>query len=83
MDKSPIIDAIQRKLQHNINALEKWTRKNGLTISKNKTVAMHFCPDKKNMDPVLKLYNNPIPFVKVAKFLGLIWDIKLTFVPLI
>ena len=47
MYKSPTIDAIQRKLQHTINRLEKWTLKNGFTISKNKTVAMHFCPDKK------------------------------------
>ena len=47
MYKSPTIDAIQRKLQHTINRLEEWTLKNGFTISKNKTVAMHFCPDKK------------------------------------
>ena len=67
MYKSPTIDAIQRKLQHTINRLEKWTLKNGLTISKNKTVAMHFCPDKKCMDPVLKLDNDHIQFVKEAK----------------
>ena len=47
MYKSPIIDAIQRKLQLTINRLEKWTLENGFTISKNKTIAMHFCPDKK------------------------------------
>ena len=77
----PLSDAIQRKLQHTINRLEKWTLKNGFTISKNKTVAMHFCPDKKYMDPFLKLDNDPIPFVKEAKFPGLIWDTKLTFEP--
>ena len=43
MYKSPTMDAIQRKLQHTINRLEKWTLENGFTISKNKTVAMHFC----------------------------------------
>ena len=42
---------------------------------------MHFCPDKKCMDPVLKLDNDPIQFVKEVKFLGLIWDTKLTFEP--
>ena len=47
MYKSPTIDAIQGKLQHTINRLEKsWTFKNGFTISKNKTLAMHFSPDK-------------------------------------
>ena len=45
MYKSRTIDAIQRKLQHTINRLEKCTLENGFTISKNKTVAMHFCPD--------------------------------------
>ena len=81
MYRSPTIDAIQRKLQHTIHRLEKWTLENGFTISKNMTVAMHFCPDKKCMDPVLKLDNDPIQFVKEAKFLGLIWDTKLTFEP--
>ena len=33
------------------------------------------------MDPVLKLDNDPIQFVKEAKILGLIWDTKLTFEP--
>ena len=42
---------------------------------------MHFCPDKTCMDLVLKLDNDPIQFVKEAKFLGLIWDTKLTFEP--
>ena len=79
MYKSPAIDAIQRKLQHNIKRLEEWTLKNGFTISKNKTVAMHFCPDKKCMDPVLNLDNDPIQFIKKAKFLCLIWDTKLNF----
>ena len=36
---------------------------------------------KKSMDPVLKLDNDHIQFVKEAKFLGLIWDTKLTFEP--
>ena len=33
------------------------------------------------MDPVLKFDNDHIQFVKEAKFLGLIWDTKLTFEP--
>ena len=68
MYKSPTVDAIQRKLQYTINRLEKWTLQNGFTISKNKTVAM-------------ELGGDPIQFVREAKFLGLIWDTKLTFEP--
>ena len=81
MYESPTVDAIQRKLQHTIHRLEKWTLENDFTISKNKTVAMHFCSDKKCMDHVLQLDNDSIQFVKEAKFLGLIWDTKLTFEP--
>ena len=33
------------------------------------------------MDPAFKLDNDPIQFVKEAKFFGLIWDTKLTFEP--
>ena len=40
--KSPTIDAIQTKLQHTGNRLEKWTLENCFTSSKNKTVAVHF-----------------------------------------
>ena len=72
---------LSKENYNTINKLEEWTLKNGFTISKNKTVAMHFCPDKQCMDPVLKLDNDPIQFVKEAKFLGLIWDTKLTFEP--
>ena len=42
---------------------------------------MHFCPDTKCIDSVLKLDNDPIQFLKEATFLGLIWDTKLTFEP--
>ena len=37
MYRSPTTDAIQRKLQHTINRLEKLTIENGFTISKNET----------------------------------------------
>ena len=43
MCKSPIIDAIQRQLQHTINSSEKWILKKGFAIAKNKTIVMHFC----------------------------------------
>ena len=81
MYRSPTINAIQRKLQYTINRLEKWTLQNGFTNSEKKTLAMQFCPDKKCMDPVLKLDNDPIQFVKETKFLGLIWDTRLTYEP--
>ena len=77
--RSSTIAAIERKLQMTINDIIQWTLKNGFTVSPNKTVAMHFCLKRKCYDPVLKLGNVQIEFVKEFKFLGLIWDTKLTF----
>ena len=62
--KSPIIDAIQRKLQHTINRLEKWTLKNDFTISKNRTVAMHFWSDKKMHGSCFEIGKWPYPICK-------------------
>ena len=77
--RSPSIPTIQRKLQLCINNIKDWTLKNGFTISQNKTVAMHFCNKRSCYDPELKLGSVPIQFVKEYKFLGVIWDSKLTF----
>ena len=79
--RSKSINDIERKLQLAINGLNRWTFENGFTISKNKTVAMHFCRKRQHDDPVLKLGNSQIQFVKEFKFLGLIWDCKLSFKP--
>ena len=43
---------------------------------------MHFCQLRKaHDDPVLTLYGQPIPVVEETKFLGVIFDKKLTFIP--
>jgi ribonuclease HI len=73
---------IERKLQNTIKKLEQWTYENGFKISRNKTVCMHFCQKRKiHPDPQLKLGNDNIKVVKETKFLGLIWDSKLNFIP--
>ena len=78
---SSIIE-IERQLQLSINKLEEWTLNNGFTISRPKTVAMHFCQLRgMHCDPTLFLGDQEIGFVKEAKFLGLTWDTKLTFLP--
>ena len=77
--RSSTVATIERKLQTTINNIMEWTLKNGFTVSANKTVAMHFCLKRNCYDPNLMLGNNPIEFVKEFKFLGLVWDTKLTF----
>ena len=81
--RSSTIEAIERQLQICIRKVMKWTTRNGFTISAEKTVAMHFCNCNSVFcrDPVLKLGSQDIRVVTEFKFLGLIWDPKLTFIP--
>ena len=86
MFRSKSMRTIQRKMQKCIQKVKAWTYKNGFTIAEgeDKTVGMHFCNKKGCHDPVLTLdYGNPnaipIPFKQQHKFLGLVWDTKLTF----
>ena len=73
---------IETKLQNNLNKIEKWTVENGFKFSMTKTNCVHFCQEHRlHLDPALKLYNNPIPIVDQAKFLGVIFDKKLSFIP--
>jgi hypothetical protein len=67
---------IERQLQICLNKIEKWAMENGFKFSSSKTLGMHFC-DKGGLhpDPELKLYNSE------TKFLGLLFDSKLTFLP--
>ena len=66
--------------------VKAWTFRNGFTIAdgEDKTVCMHFCNKRCCNDPHLTLnygdpHEIPIPFKENHKFLGLIWDTKLTF----
>ena len=73
---------IERHLQQCINRIEDWTLKNGFKFSKSKTQCVHFCQLRKiHDDPELYLYGSLIPVVDDFKFLGLIFDRKLSFIP--
>ena len=80
--RSKDMKTIETKLQNNINKIEKWTVENGFKFSMTRTNCVHFCQEHRlHLDPALKLYNNPIPVVDQAKFLGVIFDKKLSFIP--
>ena len=73
---------IERHLQQSINRIEDWTTNNGFKFSKSKTQCVHFCKLRRiHNDPVLYLYESPIPVVEDTKFLGVIFDRKLSFIP--
>ena len=73
---------IERHLQQCINRIEDWATNNGFKFSKSKTQCLHFCKLRRiHNDPVLYLYRSPIPVVEHSKFLGVIFDRKLSFIP--
>ena len=74
--------SIEKQLNICLDRLQKWCDTNGFKFSKKKTVCMHFCQLRKlHLDPSLFLGGEPIPVVKEHKFLGLIFDNKLNFIP--
>ena len=73
---------IKRQLQQCLNKIQKWALENGFKLSKAKTQCNHFCQLwGLHNDPVLKLDGVEIPVIDQYKFLGVIFDRKLSFIP--
>ena len=73
---------MERQLQRNLNKIENWATSNGFKFSKSKTQGVPFCQlCKQHDDPVLHLYGSPIPVVEESKFLGILFDRKLSSIP--
>ena len=78
--RSKHMQAIERQLHLHLNRIEDWADNNGFKFSKS--ICVHFCRRRGlHPDPYLVLYNKPIPVKKETKFLGILLDSKLTFVP--
>ncbi len=72
---------IERKLQVALNRISQWAATRGLRFSASKTVAMHFCRLRSvHPGPDLYLYDRRISCVEETRFLGLIFDSRLTWV---
>ena len=78
--RSKDMRCLERQLQFCLNKIQRWADENGFRFSKSKSVCMHFCHKHiPHPDPELKIYDSVIPVVEETKFLGLIFDRKLTF----
>ena len=76
------INVAERQLQLTINRVHRWATDNGLTFSASKTKCVHFCRLRTfHPDPVLTMGGNTLPFEDSARFLGLLFDRKLTWRP--
>ena len=79
--RSKHIHIIERHLQQCLNKLADWADTNGLKFSPSKTVCIHFCKlCKPHPEPTLLLNGTPVPVVEETKFLGVIFDRKLSFI---
>ena len=80
--KSKNMESIEFRLQRCLNKVETWATENGFKFTKTKTQCVRFCQLKGlHPDPVLNMYGSPIPVVEEAKFLGFLFDKKLSFIP--
>ena len=71
----------ERQLQQCINKITHWANTNRFKISKSKTRCVHFCQLRKmHNDPFIKLEETEIHVVNEYKFLGVIFDRKLSFI---
>jgi len=80
--RSKHIHIIERHLQQCLNKLADWADTNGFKFSPSKTVCIHLCKLRKpHPEPTLLLNGTPVPVVEETKFLGVIFDRKLSFIP--
>ena len=64
-----------------INKITHWANTNRFKISKSKTRCVYFCQLRKmHNDPLIKLEDTEIPVINDYKFLGVIFDRKLSFI---
>ena len=75
------LNRVERAMQLCFNSVQEWGSENGFRFSTSKTVCIPFHQQYVFFppDPNILLGKTPIKVVKEAKFLGLIFDTKLTF----
>ena len=79
--RSKNMRTIERHLQQCLNRIEDWATRNGFKFSNSKTQCVHFCQQRQiQNDPALCIYGSQIPVVAESKFLGVIFDRKLSFI---
>ena len=77
-------DAISacKPIQQAINAVSRWAESNGFKFSTQKTVAVRFTRSRRaETIPTLTLNGTILPYEDKVKFLGVIFDKKLTWGP--
>ena len=80
--RSKTMNNAERNLQMSLNKVNNWALENGFRFSKTKTQCVHFCRQRScYREPDLTIGGVKIPTADEVKFLGIIFDRKLTFIP--
>lgn len=70
-------------MQLALDRVSRWAGSHLFRFSRVKTILMHFCSLRGiNLDPDLFMYGHRIHCVEVTRFLGLLVDSRLSWVPL-
>ena len=73
---------LERSMQLCVDQVQKWITQNGFKFSVDKTVCVHFHRQRNlYQEPRITMNNKNIKVSPTAKFLGLTFDNKLTFIP--
>ena len=74
------LNVIKHNLQETVKKIETWCNNNGYKFLLDKTKAVHFVNRlTMALSPTILPYNRPISYVNEMKFLGIVFDNKLTF----
>src|SRR5207253_5447094 len=80
--QSQHLRSYEMQMQLATNSACSWIGANGFLFSFSKTVCVHFSRLRGlNIDPELRLGREPIPVAPQARFLGLLFDNRLTWIP--
>jgi hypothetical protein len=74
---------VVRKLQRGLNSVAAWCERWNIKINEEKTQAIHFSHRIRPPRSLLTLNGRNIPFVNNVKYLGVIFDKRITWKPLI
>ena len=75
------IKTLENKIQSSINLIQNWCNKNGFKISMNKTTGVLFSKRNKLSRITIKLDQKQIKIENKVKFLGVIFDSKMSWKP--
>ena len=72
---------VERHLQLCVNNVQSWVANNGFKFSPSKTACVHFTQQRGTFpDPSISINGAPVSVSKEAKFLGVVFDQKLSFI---